>query len=105
MARVYKHALVNKATAATHTIVAAVTGHKLVVVAYALVAAGSQTAAWKDSAGTPIELSGAMTMATGVPIVCPECSAGWFRTTASKALTLVLSGTVQVSGHVVYYEE
>ncbi len=99
--RPVKRAIIDKATAATHEIVAAVAGKKIRVLGFYAVAAGAVVATWK-SATTAV--TGAMTMATGVAVHAPPAGFGWFETAAGEALNLTLGGAVQVSGNVIYAE-
>lgn len=100
------YAVIDVATQASHTIVSGVTGKKIRVVSYLLTAAGSVTVTWKrGSTG----LTGAITLATGVPLPAapmPEGARGGqyghFETDQGEALVLTLGGAVQVSGHVAY---
>lgn len=87
------------------TVVAAITGKKIRVLSYTIVAAGAVTAIWKS--GTTA-LSGAMSMITGVPIhssVQPNSLGDYvpvLQTAAGEALVVTLSSGVQVSGHLTY---
>jgi hypothetical protein len=62
-------------------------------------AAGAVTAQWKSATTA---LTGAMSMIVGVPIsaVSSRNDEGLMQTAAGEALNLILSSTVQVSGHV-----
>ena len=96
-------AAVSKATAASHEIVAAKSGYKIRLHGYLLVAAGAVNVTWQ-SASTA--LTGAMTMATGVPNSSPPAnsfdSLHPLETAYGEALNLLLSGAVQVSGWIVF---
>jgi hypothetical protein len=102
------YAPIDTASMGDNTIVAAVTGRRIRVVSYVLVAAGAVTAQWKDSAAATVKLAGAMSLITGVPVEAqpmPEgrgAQYGHFETSAGNALVLNLGGNVQVSGHVSY---
>lgn len=93
--------------AASGTVVAAVTGKRIRVVSYVLSAAGAVAITWKS--GTTA-LSGAMTLATGIPLCAAPPEAlfgglgGQLQTEPGEALNLTLSGAVQVSGHLIYDE-
>lgn len=82
-------------------IVAAVAGQKVRLYSWEIVAAAAATAQWKDGAGTT--LTGAMTLATGIPNISASSpnAAGTlmpiFTTTAGNALILATTA-VQVSG-------
>lgn len=90
---------------ATGNVVAAVTGKRIRVVTYVLVASGAGTVTWRSATTA---LSGAMTVATGTPISAaplPEGLAGQkghLETATGEALNLLISGSIQVSGHLVY---
>lgn len=99
-----KTAVISYATASTGEIVAAVTGRKIRVLGYMLVAAGSVVATWKSGSTA---ISGAMSMVVGVPVPAPLGGTSLdpmphFITNAGEALNLTLSGAVQVSGHITY---
>ncbi len=91
---------------ATGNVVAAVAGKRIRVVTYVLVASGAGTVKWRSS--TTSDLSGAMTVATGTPISAaplPEGLAGQkghLETATGEALNLLITGSIQVSGHLVY---
>ena len=100
-------AKIDTAASGDNTIVAAQAGRKIRVVNYVMVAAGAVTAQWKDGATA---LTGAMTMATGVPNQSGYSSVrgvgagydGHFDTSQGAALVLTLGGNIQVSGWVNY---
>lgn len=99
-----KFAKIDKSTAATHEIVAAIAGRRIRLLGYLLVAAGSQTATWQSGSTT---LTGAMSMAVGVPLSHPAAGDSMdilpaMQTEPGEALQLTLSQGVQVSGHIVY---
>lgn len=87
---------VDTATSGDNTLLASVTGQKIYVYSGMIVAAGAMTTTLKDGTTT---LTGAMTMATGTPLV--------FRPTVddrplwiiSGNFVLNLSGATQVSGY------
>lgn len=98
-----KSAVVNVATAATHAIVAAVTGKKIVIHRMFLVAGGEVAVTPKD--GTTA-YTGAMTLIKGVPLVIDDATGFCpFEGTAATAFNLTLGGAVQVSGRVWYTED
>lgn len=97
---------VTTATSGNNQIVAGVANKKIRVVAYVLVADSAVSVYWAD--GTTA-VSGAMKMATGIPIpgnpmlfADGDGVQGHFETSQGADLTLNLSGNVQVSGHVAY---
>lgn len=86
--------------AATGDVVAAVTGKKIRVVEFCIVAAGAVTANFES--GTT-DITGVMSLITGVPVF-GNTPFGCFETAAGAALRLTLGGSVQVSGWVNYQE-
>ncbi|MGD9644301.1 MAG: hypothetical protein AB7U73_01225 [Pirellulales bacterium] len=87
--------------AASGNVVAAVANKKIRVLSYAILAASAVTAKWQ-SATTPTDHSGAMSLAAAGGLVCTHNPAGWFETNAGEALKLTLGSGVQVSGHLTY---
>lgn len=98
-----KKAVISGATGGNNTLVAAVSGKKIRVLAMSVSAAAAVTLTLQSGAGGTA-LSGAMTMATGIPIVWPYNEKGWVETAAGSLLNMALGGAVQVSG-VLLYEE
>ena len=98
-------AKITTAAIGSTAIVLAVPGRTIRVFGYVLVAAGAVAVKWQSAA---VDLTGVMTMATGVPLVCPTAPlvagerAAYLETAAGEALNLNLSGGVQVSGHLEY---
>jgi len=88
------------------TIVPAVTGRKIRVLNYTLIASGAVSVIWKSGAATNI--SGTMALAANGGMA-PSCSIsspagmlGVFETNIGEGLVLNLSAAVQVGGHLVY---
>src|SRR6185369_14513429 len=82
---------------AGNTLVAAVAGAKIRVMAYDLVARGAVNA--KFQSGGTTDLTGTYTFAAaGAGKVNPFNHMGWFETAAGEALTLSLSGATSVDG-------
>jgi len=103
--KVVARAAISQATADTQDIVAAVSGKRIRVLALVLVAAGAVVATIKSSSTA---LTGAMTLAAGVPVKAgPATALGAEEiiTAAGEALKLTLGGAVQVSGWILYYTE
>lgn len=98
-----KFAVIDSASAGDNTIVAAVTGKKIVVLSYALVSAGATTARFESGAGGTA-LTGQMTLAASTVLSCGFNEAGWFETAAGALLNLELSAAVSVDGHLSYIE-
>jgi hypothetical protein len=102
-----KRAAVSVASSGDNTLVAAVTGKKIKVVGLVLVAAGAVNVRLESGAGGTA-LTGVISLAAaGDGFVLPATLAGqhWVETAAGALLNLELSGAVQVSGCIVYYEE
>jgi hypothetical protein len=98
-----KFAKIDTATSGNNTIVAAVSGRKIRVVAACVHAAGNVTVKFQSGAsGT--DLTGAMTVTATGPIQLMYCQFGHFETAAGSLLNMVLGGVVQVSGWVAYVE-
>ncbi len=90
--------IINAATANT-TLVAAVAGHKIRVLSYVLVGTAAQTAQFQSS--TTSNLTGAMTLAAGTPVVAPFQREGHFETVAGELLNLATSASTAM-GHLTY---
>lgn len=102
-----KFAKIDVSSSGSNTIVSAVTGKKIRVLAYTIIAAGAVTAKWQ-SAST--DLSGAMSLAANggaapsISILAPGNMIGLFETAPGEALNLNLGGAVNVAGHMTYIE-
>jgi hypothetical protein len=99
-----KFASVSVSQAGDNQIVAAVTG-KIKVLSAALVASGTVNLKWRSAT---TDLSGAIPLVANSGFVLPASSPGqgnYLETAAGEALNINLSGGVQVSGHISYYEE
>ena len=102
-------------TATTTTLVAAVAGKAIMVLAVAVHASTeAQTVFFADDAGTPIQLwggTGALlnlsnAAANGPPsLVLPWNPGGWFQTTVGEGLTIVNTGTTPDLNVLVTYAE
>lgn len=99
MAIIPKSAPVNVATATDHTIVAAVTGHRIVVKGWHLICDGAVAVTPKSGSTT---LSGALSFAANGGSVLPVSESGWLATAAGEALVFTLGGAVGVRGWVTY---
>lgn len=96
---IIRTAAINTAASGATSLVSAVAGNNIVVLAYHFSAAGAVNVKFQ-SAST--DLTGAMTCATGVPHDAASTDYGLFQTATNEALNINLSGAVQVSGHIVY---
>ena len=102
-----KRAAISAASSGNNTLVAAVVGAKIKVLSLMLMAAADVDVRFESGAdGTA--LTGAMSMgAKGNGFVLPPALPGYhhFETAVNTLLNLELSGAVQVSGFLTYYEE
>lgn len=101
---IVKRAIIDAAGSGNNTVVAAVTGKKIrVLAAYFTMTGTAVTIRWESGAdGTA--LSGQMTPTQGSTIVLPYNPHGWFETAASTLLNLELGGAQSVDGGLVYIE-
>jgi hypothetical protein len=98
-----KYAVIDAATSGDNTIVAAVTGKRICVVAGFWNAAAAVTVRF-ESAASGTALTGQMQHAANGGFVLPFNEAGWFETVAGELLNLELSGAVSVDGALTYVE-
>ena len=104
--REIKHAAISGATSGNNTLVAAVTGKKIRVLSYTIIADSAVDARFEDGAGGTA-LSGQMLLGTSSDsggVIAPYSPVGHFETSAATLLNLELSAAVQVSGHLTYEE-
>ncbi len=105
-----KFAVIDENTVGPNQLVAGVTSpsnKKIRVLAYVMVGAdaAAMVATFQDDAGSPVKLTGPMTLAAeGGGGCAPFNPLGWFETTAGDDLDLLLGGAYQVSGHITYVE-
>lgn len=97
----YKYALISANTVGNTQVVAAVPTKRIVVVAYAVVAAGAVSVEFRSGTTTPITGTMRFVEAGGI---AHQFSGGLFRTATGEALNINLSAPVQVGGYVVYLE-
>ena len=94
-------AAITGAASGNNTLVAALTGTRIRVLALHVQAAGDVTVRFEDGAsGTA--LTGVMSVNAESGITLPYCGCGWFQTTAATLLNMELGGAVQVSGCLLY---
>lgn len=96
----YKYAVVSASTSGDTQVVAAVSGKKIRVVAFALVAAGTVNVKFKRST---TDITGSMRLVEAGGIA-HAFAGGLFETGVNQALVINLSASVQVGGYVVYEE-
>lgn len=98
---VVKYAVITTSASGATAIVAAVTGKKIRVIAYSVVANAAVNVKWQS--GTT-DVTGLKYLAANGGIVQGYNPAGWFQTASAEALNINLSGAVAVGGEVVYVE-
>jgi hypothetical protein len=99
-----KYAKVAAASSGNNTLVGAVVGKKIRVLAYNLSAAGAVNAKFQTAAGGT-DLTGLKYLAAaGGMASAPYNEKGWFETAAGELLNLNLSAAVAVGGELVYAE-
>lgn len=98
-----KYAIIDAALSGNNTIVAAVTGKKIRVLAYVLVASAAVTARF-ESAADGTALTGQMQVGANGIVPSGYNPLGHFETVAGELLNLELSGAISVDGHVTYVE-
>lgn len=90
------------AAATDNTLVAAVTGKKIRVLALFLVASGGANNARFESGTGGTALTGVMNLAANGQLSLPYNAAGHFETAAGALLNLELSAATAVGGYLVY---
>lgn len=98
-----KFAAISAATSGNNTLVAAVTGKRIRVLAMALVANGSVNVKAQSGAGGT-DLTGLFYLVANGGFVLPYNKLGWFQTAAAALLNLNLSAAIAVGGCLVYVE-
>ena len=98
-----QYAAIAAAGAGDNTIVAAVTGRRICVVAGFWNVAAAVTVRFESGAGGTA-LTGQMEHAANGGFVLPFNEAGWFETVAGQLLNMELSGAVSVAGALTYVE-
>jgi hypothetical protein len=101
--RAAKYAVISAGSSGDNTVVAAVTGKKIRVLSFFLVAAGAVTVRF-ESGASGTALTGVMSLAANGGLSCAHNELGWFETAAGVLLNLELGGVVQVSGAITYIE-
>ncbi len=99
-----KFAAISAASSGNNTLVTAVTGKKIRVLAFSLMASGAVNAKFQSGTGGT-DLTGLKYFAAaGAGISQPFNPVGWFETASATLLNLNLSGAVAVGGELVYIE-
>lgn len=99
-----QYAEIAAAAAGDNTLVAAVTGKRIRVLACALVASGGANTIRFESDAGGTALTGQMNLAADGQLVLPYNPAGWFETVAAELLNLELSAATSVDGALSYVE-
>lgn len=99
-----KRAVIDAATIGDNTLVAAVTGKKIRVLACFLIMTGTAVTIRFESATGGTALTGQMQPTQGGGFVLPYNPVGWFETLSGELLNLELSGAQSVDGVLVYVE-
>jgi len=99
-----QYAVVAAATLGDNTLVAAVTGRRIRVLAAALVASGGANSVRFESGAGGTALTGVMDLAADGQLLLPYNAAGWFQTAAAALLNLELSAATSVAGSLTYIE-
>lgn len=98
-----KYAVIDTAALGDTTIVSAVSGRKIRVIAMFVVAGGTVTVRFESGTGGTA-LTGQMSLAVNTGFALPYNPAGWFETDPTTLLNLELSAAVTVDGSLVYVE-
>ena len=99
-----KRAAIDAASSGNNTLVAAVTGKKIRVLAAFLTMTGTAVTIRFEDGADGTALTGQMGPAAGQTIVLPFNPVGWFETSAATLLNLELGGSQSVDGSLVYIE-
>lgn len=99
-----QYAVVSAATAGNNTLVAAVAGKKIRVIAVVLVASGGANTVRFESDADGTALTGQMDLAADGQLILSKNGFGWFETVAGELLNLELSAATAVAGCLVYEE-
>lgn len=98
-----KYAVIDHAASGDNTIVTGVTGKKIRVLSYTIVAAGAVLVRF-ESGASGTALTGQMSLAANGGISAAFNEGGHFETAAGALLNLELGGVVSVDGHLSYIE-
>ena len=99
-----KFAVIDGATSGDNTLVAAVTGKKIRVLALHATMTGTLVTIRFESGAGGTALTGQMQPLAGNSITLPFNPVGWFETAASALLNMELGGAQSVDGCLVYVE-
>jgi hypothetical protein len=96
------YAAVDVAAAGDNTLVAAVAGKRIRVLALHLTASGGANTIRLESAASGTALTGQMDLAADGQLNLPYNPAGWCQTVAAELLNLELSAATSVDGAITY---
>lgn len=96
------YAVVAAASSGDNTLVAAVTGEKIRVLALVLVASGGANTVRLESGASGTALTGQMDIGDNGQLILPYNPAGWCETAAAALLNLELSAATAVAGLLAY---
>jgi hypothetical protein len=99
-----KSAVIDNATSGDNTLVAAVTGKRIRVLAMIAVMTGTAVTIRFESGAGGTALTGQMQPTAGGGFVLPYNPIGWFETAASELLNMELGGAQSVDGVLRYVE-
>lgn len=99
-----QYAAVAATTLGDNTLVVAVTGKKIRVLAALLVASGGANTVRLESSAGGTALTGQMDLDANGQLILPMNSEGWFETVAGELLNLELSAGTSIAGCLVYSE-
>jgi hypothetical protein len=99
-----KSAVIDNAASGDNTLVAAVTGKRIRVLAMIAVMTGTAVTIRFESGAGGTALTGQMQPTSGGGFVLPYNPIGWFETAASELLNMELSGAQSVDGVLRYVE-
>lgn len=96
-----QYAVINVSSNGDNSIVAAIAGKVIRVLAYTIVADAAVVVKWFSGAGGTA-ISGGMSFSANGGATPPYCQVGHFQTGVNTALVLNLSGAVGARGHLTY---
>ena len=97
-----KRAVIDAASSGNNTVVAAVTGKKIRVLALAMTMTGTAVTIRFEDGASGTALTGRMQPPQGQTVTLPFNPVGWFETRAATLLNLELGGAQSVDGVLVY---
>lgn len=97
---VLKKAITGSST--SNTLVAAVSGFSIRVLAFKVTVTSAATANLQDNSGTPVEIDGPSPLSDNGGYCLPFCPYGWGDTGVGKQLDLILSVGSTFGGSIVY---